>query len=252
VTTRSGGRSGGVYRALNLALHVGDDPDTVLENRALLAESLVIPPESLTLAEQVHGTDVIEVGAPQLGRGAVVNSDSLSGADALITDVPEIPLVVLVADCVAVSLFDPTRRVIGLAHAGWRGSVGRIAERTVAAMEGSFGCDPKNVIAGLGPSIGPEHYEVGQEVLEAVQAEFGRERASGFVREDMDGTCYLDLWGLNAWQLASRGIPPSNIELSDLCTACHPDRFFSYRHEDGKTGRFGALIMLHGSTSRAY
>lgn len=252
VTTRDGGRSQGGYRSLNLAFHVGDDPETVLENRRLLAQALAVAPESLTLAEQIHGSDVIEVGAPQVGRGAVARDDALTGADALVTDVPDVPLVVLVADCVAVSLFDPQRRVIGLAHAGWRGTVARIAERTAEAMKRNFGCDPKRMVAGLSPAIGRDHYEVGEEVVTAVRTGCGREQVSEFIQEDMDGTCYLDLWGLNVRQLVACGILPRNIDVSGLCTACHTERFFSHRHEGGKTGRFAALLMLHDLTTRQY
>lgn len=252
VTTRVGGRSGGAYESLNLGLHVGDEPDAVLENRALLAQALAIEPESLTLADQIHKTRIAVVKATHRGRGAVTEDDALARTDAMVTNVPDIPLLVLIADCVAVSLYDPVQHAVGLVHAGWQGTVAGIADRTVKKMERAFGTEPADLLAGLSPAIGKGHYEVGQEVLDAYREAFGRERAEAFVQEDMDGTCYLDLWGCNEWQLLEAGLTAENIEVSGMCTACHPDRFYSHRHSSGDTGRFGNLVMLHSSTSRQY
>jgi YfiH family protein len=252
VTTRVGGRSAGVYSSLNLGLHVGDDPDTVLENRALISEALAIDPEAFTIAEQVHRTKVGVIKATHRGRGAVTADDALARTDAMITNVSGIPLTVLIADCVAVSIYDPDKNAIGLTHAGWKGTLGRIAEATVKRMEREYECDAANLLVGLSPAIGKGHYEVGEDLLEAFREEFGRERALEFIQEDMDGTCYLDLWGFNEWQLVECGVPRESIEISGLCTACHPERFYSHRHDGGNTGRFAALVMLHSGTSRQY
>jgi YfiH family protein len=251
VTTRKGGRSAGDFASLNLGLHVGDDPDMVLENRAMICQCLAIEPEELTCANQVHGTTVAVVESDNRGRGAIMDDEAITGADAMVTNVAEVPLMVLVADCVAVSLYDPGRNAIGLAHAGWKGSLGRIVEKTVRQMTASFGTDPADVIAGVSPSIGKGHYEVGQEVFEAFTKEFGRD-ARRFIREDMDGTCYLDLWDLNAWQLRNTGLEEKHIEVAEMCTACHPSLFYSHRHENGRTGRFASLIMMHASGYRNY
>ena len=252
VTTRVGGRSTGVFASLNLGLHVGDDPDTVLENRALLAQALAIEPESLTVPEQIHKTKIAVVKSAHMGKGAVTDDDALARADAMVTNVPDIPLMVLIADCVAVSLYDPTHNAIGLAHAGWKGTVGRIAELAVKRMERAFECEPADMVAGLSPAIGKGHYEVGEEVLDAFREAFGRDETSRFIREDMDGTCYLDLWGVNEWQLLECGIPAENIEISGLSTTSHPERFYSHRHDGGRTGRFGNLVMLHTTSARQY
>ena len=252
VTTRTGGRSTGNYKSLNLGLHVGDDPNTVLENRALLAQGLAIEPESFTLAEQIHKTKISVVKANHLGRGAVVVGDALSRSDALVSNVPDIPMMILVADCVAVSVYDPTQQAVGLIHAGWRGTVARIVESVINKMELAYESDPKELVVGLSPAIGKGHYEVGEEVLTAYRDAFGREVTSQYIQEDMDGTCYLDLWGVNQWQLEECGVLAENIEVSKLCTACHPERFYSHRHDGGKTGRFGNLVMLHSSSQRQY
>ena len=252
VSTRLGGRSEAPYASLNLGLHVGVDPDTVLGNRAALCQVLGIEPERPTIPEQVHKAEVAVVDASHRGRGAVVDDDAVAGADALVTGTPDVPLMIFIADCVAVSFYDPDNNAIGIAHAGWRGTVGRIAERTVRTMVDAFGTDPGDVIVGLSPAIGKDHYEVGQDVFDAFKSEFGKEGAAAFLQEDMHGTCYLDLWEANAWQLRGAGIPGDHIEISGMCTACHPDLFSSPRHENGRTGRFAGLVMLHGSTWRAY
>jgi YfiH family protein len=255
VTTRAGGRSGGAYESLNLGLHVGDDPDAVLENRALLAQALAIEPESFTLAQQIHKTKIVVVKSPHGGRGAVEEGDALDRADAMITRIPDIPLMVLVADCVAVSLYDTERDAIGLAHAGWQGTLGRIAELTVKKMELMFDSDPKDLIVGLSPAIGQDHYTVGEDVASAYREEFGDLGDGGeaeLMRGGEDDTFSLDLPGINEWQLRRCGVPPENVELSGLCTACHPDRFYSHRLDNGATGRFGNIVMLHASNRRQY
>jgi YfiH family protein len=252
ITTRVGGGSVDPYASLNLALHVGDKPDTVLENRARLAQALGIEPESFTIAEQVHKTKVSIVKNAHHGRGAVTEEDALPKADAMITNVPEIPMMVLVADCVAVSFYDCKRNVIGLAHAGWRGTLDGIAAQTARKMEDTFGCEPDDLVVGISPSIGRGHYEVGQDVFDAYVEKFGRGTALEFLQEDMDGTCYLDLWAANEYQLRENGVPGDNIATAQMCTACHSDKFYSHRHENGKTGRVGAVMMLHSTTSRQY
>jgi len=252
VTTRLGGSSTGAYESLNLAFHVGDDSAAVLENRAILARAMGFELETLTVPEQVHKTKITVVKNAHRGKGALSDDGRIGKADAMVTNMPEIPIMVLVADCVAVSFFDTKRNVIGLAHAGWKGTLGRIAVLTLKKMESTFGCEPADVIVGLSPSIGRGHYEVGSEVLDAFVEGFGRKEAQEFIQEDMDGTCYLDLWAANEWQLKNCDLPEENITVAEMCTSCHPARFFSHRHESGNTGRFAGLMMLHGETSRQY
>jgi len=252
VTTRAGGRSTGAYGSLNLGLHVGDEPDTVLENRALLAQALALEPESFTLAEQVHKTKVAVVKAPHAGRGAVTEDDALARTDAMITRIPDVPLMVLVADCVALSFYDPQRDAVGLAHAGWRGTLAHIAGVTVRRMERAFDTDPENLIVGVSPAIGREHYTVGEDVFSAFRDEFGGGGAEEFIHQGSDGTFSIDLPGINTWELRECGILPENIEASGLCTACHPERFYSHRGSGGTTGRFANIVMLHSTARRQY
>jgi len=252
VTTREGGRGSGEFAALNLALHVGEDPDVTLENRALVAMGMGFEPESLTVAEQVHGSVIAAVSTAERGRGAVFTDDAISATDAMITNAPDVPLMILVADCVAISLYDPRHRAIGLVHAGWRGTLGRIAEKAVAQMKQTYQTEPADLLVGLSPAISPGEYEVGDEVHDAFVEAFGRREARRFIQEDMNGVCYLDLWTANARQLEGAGVKPAQIANSEICTVLDPKRFYSHRRDAGRTGRFAAVMMIVGSGDRSY
>jgi len=136
---------------------------------------------------------------------------------------------------------DPVRRVIGIAHGGWRGTVQGVAANTVRAMVEGYGCKPEDVQAGIGPAIGPDSYQVGEEVVRAVQDYFGT--TDNLIRRDPnDGSAYLNLWEANRLDLERAGV--RQIEIAGICTATHTDEFFSHRAEKGRTGRFGAVLSL--------
>lgn len=251
VTSRRGGTSPPPYDALNLALHVGDDPDRVLENRATAAQVLGFEPEAWTLGRQVHGSGVAIVRAAERGSGAVTEDDALEGIDALVTHEPDVPLGILVADCAAISFYDTARHAAGIAHAGWKGTLARIAEKTVRAMADAYGTRPADLRVGLSPAIGPCHYTVGPDVAGAYAAEFGSD-AAAFLREEAGGSWRLDLGEANALQLRCLGIPAEQIERSGICTACTPGSFFSHRREGPATGRFAGIVMLHARGRRLY
>jgi len=243
VSTRTGGFSTQPYNSLNLGLHVGDDPDYVRKNRKRLALATGIPWKSLTLARQIHSGNVTAVSKALRGRGSANHNEALNATDAMVTDVPGICLVILVADCVPMLFFDPLKRIIAVAHAGWKGTLKSIALHTVRAMENAFGSSPHNIIAGMGPSIGPCCYEVGPEVISRVRSIFPPSK--GYIlNESGDGKGYLDLWKANLDQLLHAGIERKNIEMAMKCTCHNPDVFFSYRHQQGETGRFGAGISI--------
>lgn len=241
-TTRGGGVSTGPYASLNTAFHVGDRADRVRENRVLLCRALGIEPDKIVAGSQVHGDRVAVVGEAEQGRGALSFEDSLPGVDALVTDVPGLPLACFYADCVPVFLLDPVRRVVALAHAGWKGTVARIGLKTVQKMSAVFGTDPKDCLAGIGPSIGPCCYEIDGGVLEQFEGSFP-------YWEDLvvpvgPGKWRLDLWQANKRTLAKAGLLNKNIEVAGLCTFCLNKLFFSYRSQGGTTGRMASLIML--------
>ena len=161
-------------------------------------------------------------------------------ADAILTDNPNVTLFMRFADCVPIMYFDPVKKVVGIAHAGWRGTVNQIATATVDKMVSEYGCHREYIQVGIGPSIGPDHYEVGVEVIEKVIRNFGNDAIR--LLQSKNGSTFLDLWEANYILLQNAGI--NKVEISGICTACHLRDWFSHRAENGKTGRFGALIAL--------
>ena len=167
----------------------------------------------------------------------------LKSTDAMVTDVPRLCLMVLMADCVPILFFDPRKRVVGAVHAGWRGTVKLATQKTAETLKAKFDCNPTNLLVGIGPSIGPCHYEVGPEVISQVEDTFGS--TDGYINDETpDGKGYFNLWEANKRQIIEAGIPPQNIEVAQICTYCNAHLFFSERHQGGRTGRFGAGIML--------
>jgi polyphenol oxidase len=234
ISTRLGGASQGPLASLNLGHTVGDAADLVEANHRTLFAALGIPAERVVTAHQVHSNRVALVGGPDVGQ-------ALPETDALITDAPGVYLMLRYADCVPVLLFDPRRRAVGLAHAGWQGTVAHVAARAAEAMISHLGCHPQDILGAIGPSIGPCCYQVGPEVVARVEEAFPGGHGL-LVRRQPDGHAHLDLWAANAYQLARVGL--QQIETAHLCTACRTDLFYSHRAERGRTGRLAAIIGL--------
>jgi YfiH family protein len=233
---RKNGESDIVADTLNLALHVGDDVEKVLRNREAFAEAVGVSAERFTTCQQVHGSKVVRVTEEFVGSGAKDFVNTIADTDALITDIPDVPLLLFYADCVPVLLADVETGAIGLAHAGWRGTVANIGAKTLAAMVEAFGTKPENVLVAIGPSIGACCYEVD---------DFVRDQASGyeeFFAAKGGGKYQLDLWGMNVKQLVEAGVPQENINVAGVCTNDNVDLFCSYRAEQGKTGRMGVCL----------
>ena len=243
LTTRAGGFSNAPYNSLNLGLHVGDDPEKVIKNRERLAATMRIPLNRLTVARQIHSDNVTVVTQGLRGKGCRRHDDAIKDTDAMVTDIAHTCLVVLVADCVPILFFDPSKRVIGIAHAGWKGTLQLIASKTVQVMEEVFGSSLQDIMVGMGPSIGPCCYKVGSEVIAQVEDIFPDQKGC-IVNRSEDGSGYLDLWEANLRQLVTAGVEREHIEMARQCTCHHPDLFFSYRYQKGDTGRFSAGIML--------
>ncbi len=238
VTTRGGGVSAGPYRSLNLGLHVGDDPEAVVENRRRAAASLGATLDDLVFGVQVHGSGVSVVGPSDAGRGARTERDAMASTDALVTRASTPVLVTLVADCSPILLVDPTARVLATAHAGWRGAVRGVGRATVGAME-ALGASPARIHAVLGPTIPPSRYEVGPEVAEAAEAALGDSARS--VLEPDGARWRFDVAGANRLMLLAAGLSPSHVHLAPWAT--DDPRFFSDRAER-PCGRFGLLARL--------
>jgi len=243
VSTRVGGHSTSPYDSLNLSFNVGDDPENVRKNRERLVEALGIPLNSVTTAKQIHDDCVKVVSQELRGRGCVDYDGAIDGTDAMVTNVPNTCLMILLADCVPLLFYDPSKEVIGVAHSGWKGTIRLIAQTTVKALQDHFGCSTQDIFVGIGPSAGPCCYQVGPEVISQVERVFGTKQHL-ITHRSADGKGYLDLWEANLRQLIAAGIPEENIEIAEACTCHDPSVFFSYRHAKGKTGRFGAGIFI--------
>ena len=229
VFTRMGGASAPPFDSLNITFGLGDNPDDVHLNRRRILQT--IGDGAMVFLRQVHGTRVLVVDGQSSTNGAEA---SLPAADALITSTPGLILTIQVADCQPILLYDPGRHVVANVHAGWRGSLADILGRTVAVMAAECACRPADILAGIGPSLGP------------CCAEFRRYRTEipksfWAYKDDRD---HFDFWAVSIDQLCAAGLRPENIEVSRICTRCANDRFFSYRAEK-TTGRFAAVIGLN-------
>src|SRR5215208_5003261 len=234
VFTRHGGISPEPWGSLNVGGTVGDDLARVRENRILSFQALGRAPESIFDVWQVHSADVVCAHAPR------PTDESYRQADIILTDKPDVTLFMRFADCVPLLLHDPRNGIIGLAHAGWMGTLRDVACATVEAMKKNYGSNPADIIAGIGPSIGPDHYEIGADVILQVMQKHGDD-AELFLKSH-NGKIHFNLWAANHFALERAGV--GQIEVSGICTACHTDDWFSHRAEKGRTGRFGALISL--------
>jgi YfiH family protein len=241
IFARHGGVSPAPFSSLNMAVSTGDARENVRLNRERAFRALGRDPASVADLWQVHSAAVVVADAPRGTR------EHLGKADALVTNRPEVTLFLRFADCVPILLYDPQRKVVGLVHAGWKGTLLKAPAQAVGVMAGRYGCRPADIWAGIGPSIGPCHYEVGPEVTALVRQAFPE---GDELLLPVNGGWHLDLWAANARTLREAGVEAGHIEIGKICTACRPDEFYSHRAEGGKTGRFGALIGLradHGT-----
>lgn len=239
---RRGGVSQGPYEGLNLSILTQDQLENVLENRCKLTAVLNIAPSQLVGAHQVHQDYIYRVTEDDRGKGAFDPVGVIPATDALMTDVKGIALTAFFADCVPVFFLDPVKKAVALAHAGWKGTVMKIAARTVSALEEAYGSKPRELLAAIGPSIGACHYEVDTPVIEKVKEAFPDSWEALFTDLKSNDRGRLNLWEANALQLREAGVPAKNITIAGLCTYCRQDEFFS--HRAGMAGRQAALLML--------
>ncbi|HEY5156902.1 MAG TPA: peptidoglycan editing factor PgeF [Anaerolineales bacterium] len=234
VFTRRGGVSPEPWAALNLGSTVGDDLQRVRENRLLALAALERDPASVYDVWQVQGIEVAIAEAPRPPESPHLQ------ADAILTDKPGLTLMMRFADCVPIMLHDPVRKVAGVAHAGWMGTVRGTVRFAVEAMQKHYGSSLADIQAAIGPSIGPDHYEVGPDVVIQVQHAFQSDASS--LLPVSAGHMKFDLWAANRLLLEKAGV--RHVEVAGLCTACHTEDWYSHRAEKGRTGRFGAIIAL--------
>jgi polyphenol oxidase len=234
IFTRHGGVSSEPWASLNVGGNNGDERSNVIENRKRSFDSLNLPVDSLFDVWQVHSSEVICTDVPR-----PLDAPHRQ-ADAIITNRRGISLFMRFGDCVPIFLFDPVNNVIALVHAGWPGTVNMIALRAVRTMEQRYNSVARDIIAGIGPSVGPDHYMIREDVISQVKSSLKEE--SKKVLFQRNGFTYFDLWTANALILMNAGL--AKIEISSICTACNMEDWYSHRGENGKTGRFGAVFAL--------
>jgi polyphenol oxidase len=221
----------------NLGLHVGDIKYNVIENRKLFAEAVNINFNNIVSAKQVHGNNVVRVYMEDVGKGATDYENSIENCDALVTDIPKIPLFAFYADCVPIFLVDPIKKAIGIVHSGWKGTLYNIAGNTVDVFVKEFKSNPGDLIAVIGPYICKDCYEVSSDIIEKF-------KENGFIEKQEKNSNNIDLGNIIKNQLLNKGL--KTIEQSTICTSCNLDLFFSHRKEQGETGRMAGIIMIKG------
>lgn len=244
-STRLGGISKNQFAAMNLGLSCGDERENVLENYRLFCTAAGFDVSTLVSSAQDHHTFIRRVGRENLGTG-VFRPKDMASVDGLVTNEPGVTLVTHYADCVPVFLLDPKCRAIGLVHSGWRGTAAKIAAIAVETMRREFGTYPGDLLAGVGPSIGPCCFEVDAPVRDEF-AKLTELRPREFIREDGGGKYHIDLWEANRRILTQAGVPETNVTVAGICTRCNSDWLFSHRATGGKRGSLAAFLSLRGT-----
>lgn len=237
-TTRHEGVSRPPYNSLNLGTNTLDQQFNVEGNRSLLAHAFGVNQEALVTLRQVHGTDILIIDEPNEDYSHFLSLES----DAVITNQPHVMIGVCVADCVPMLLCDPDKRVIAAVHAGWQGTAGTLVSKVVAGMKSEFGCDPKKILAAIGPCIGKCCYEVDTPVKQAFVK--GGIAWDSFAEPSGEGKWQLDMAAANLELLVLAGLRADAVNMSEMCVCCHRELFFSYRRDKGETGRQMGFIML--------
>ena len=241
-TTRLGGVSEGVCSSLNLSFSRGDDPKAVMENYRRVAETFGKTVEDFVCTDQTHTTNVLRVGKAEKGFG-VTREKPYTDVDGLITNEPGVILSTFYADCVPLYFVDPVNKAIGLSHSGWRGTVGRMGQKTLEAMKEAFGTKPEDVYAAIGPSICQDCYEISEDVAMHFYEEFQGHGDEILINKG-NGKYQLDLWKTNEIVLLEAGILPEHLAVTNICTCCNNEILFSHRASHGKRGNLAAFLML--------
>ena len=243
-TTRTGGVSRIPFDNLNLAYNVGDKESRVAENRKIILDALSIDYRTAVTAKQVHKDKIAFVRKEDKGKGAFKYSKGIAQTDALITDIPGIPLLMCYADCVPIFIFDPVKKAIALIHSGRKGTESELTLKTLFKMKKIFETNPLFCLAAIFPSIGPCCYNIKEEnKIDDYWLNKDKFNGKAISKQNRSGRS-LDLRKANYWQLIKAGLSEKNIFVNEICTADHPELFFSYRRDKGNTGRMAAIFML--------
>lgn len=241
-TTRQGGVSKGIFSAMNMSYHRGDEKPAVDENYRRAADSLHASAGDFVMTAQTHTVNIHIVTDADRGKGVIKEPD-YHDIDGLITNEPGIVLGALFADCVPLFFVDPVHRAIGLSHSGWRGTAARMGRRTLEAMADAYGSMPEDMICAIGPSICQSCYEISEDVAFRFQQEFPDAGRELLYAADA-GKYQLNLWKANELVLKEAGVPAQNLAVTNICTCCNADILFSHRASHGKRGNLGAFLKL--------
>lgn len=247
-STRLGGVSEGVCASMNLSFHRGDKRESVLENYRRICGALKILPQQLTFSDQTHTANIRMATAADKGKGITKPLD-YHDIDALMTNEAGVVLTTFYADCVPIYLVDIRQKAIALVHAGWRGTVQKISAKTIEAMHSAYDSQPRDLLAVIGPSICQSCYEVGDEVIKEIDQAFSKEESGAFYQKNNRGRYQLDLWKMNEQILLNAGMLKQQIQVTDLCTCCNPNLFFSHRASQGKRGNLAAFLAIKEDVS---
>ena len=242
-STRLGGVSEGIYASMNLSYTRGDKDESVTENFRHISRAMGFSPEDIVTSDQTHTANVRVVTEEDRGNG-ITKPRPYTDVDGMITNVPGLVLATFYADCVPLYFVDPVRRAVGLSHSGWRGTVARIGAVTVRKMTETYGTDPKDLHAAIGPSICQDCYEVSEDVIEQFQHAFPEDVLPNVYYRKPNSKYQLNLWEANRQILLDAGIPASQISLPNLCTCCNPNLLFSHRATHGRRGNLAAFLGL--------
>jgi hypothetical protein len=223
----------------NLSISQTKNIESVITNRKILASAVGLSPNDFVFPIQVHGTNIVKITDENRGKGCFSLTDAFANTDGFITNIQRLCLITMAADCVPIIFFDSIKKAIGVAHAGWKGTVLRIPRYLIEAMQHEYGTKPRDLIVGIGPSGGPCCYEVGQDVEAEVKNSFSN--CENIIKNVEDKTIF-DMWEANRTTLIEAGVKPGNIQISGICTISSNNKFFSARQGDG--GRFVAGIFL--------
>ena len=242
-STRLGGVSKDCFTSMNLSFTRGDNEIDVRENFRRIAAAIGVKCEDLVFSQQTHTTNVRLIKEEDRGIGFARKLE-YTDVDGLITNVPGICLVTFYADCVPLYFVDPVKKAIGLSHSGWRGTVGKIGKVTVEKMQKEYGCDPKDILAAVGPSICQDCYEVSEDVIERFKENFEESSWEKLFYKKENGKYQLNLWKANEMIFAEAGILPEHIAVTNVCTHCNSDILFSHRRTGNKRGNLAAFLAL--------
>lgn len=242
-STRLGGVSKEHLYSMNLSFTRGDEEENVRENHRRFAKALGYDEKRLVFSNQVHLTRFHKVTKEDIGKGIAKESD-IKEVDGLVTDVPGIPLITFYADCVPLFFYDPVQNVIAMAHSGWRGTVERIGEKMLHYMEKEYGCKAKDIVCAIAPSICQNCYEVSEEVALRFWEVFGKEHGDALLYAKENGKYQLNLHKACEITLLEAGILPEHLDITNLCTCCNPDFFYSHRASNGMRGNLAGVMMI--------